>query len=262
MFENRQLPVVKITPDGSLNAYIRRVNSIPILTLEEENELTERLWKHMDFAAAQKLVLAHLRLVVKIAQTFRSYDLPMQDMISEGNIGLMKAVQKFSPNVGCRLATYAVWWIRSTIQEYILNSLSLLKVSTRAMKQKLFYKPSEKKLCNDDKNIPLSPMISLDENHEHYKSALIEVIPSNETCHADVIIENDERNSRNNILQQGIKNLNEREKNILYRRRLKEQPDKLSDIAKEYGVSQERIRQIEEKIIEKLKTFVAKSECA
>jgi RNA polymerase sigma-32 factor len=260
MIENRHLPVVKITPDGSLNAYIRKVNSIPLLTLEEENELTERLWQNMDFAAAQKLVLAHLRLVVKIAQTFRSYDLPMQDMISEGNIGLMKAVQKFSPNVGCRLATYAAWWIRSTIQEYILNSLSLLKMSTRAMKQKLFYKPSERQQSDGDKNICMSPMISLDETNDN--TALIEVIPSNETCHADVIIDNDEKNGRQNILQQGIDSLNERERNILYRRRLKEEPDKLSDIAKEYGVSQERIRQIEQKIIEKLKGFVAKSEYA
>lgn len=258
IIKNRQL--IKVTQECSLNAYIRQVHSIPVLTLEEENELTERFWRNMDFAAAQRLVLSHLRLVVKIAQTFKSYELPIQDMISEGNIGLMKAVQKFSPSAGCRLSTYASWWIRASIQEYILNSFSLLKVSTKAMKKKLFYKLSQtrdaiKKLLEvEDNALSNSHCLSLDLQNDTHQS-LVECIPSTDKCHAEEIIEREEKLIQNQLLKKGIDNLNDREKDILYRRRLKEIPDKLGDIAKEYGISQERIRQIEQRVIEKLRNF-------
>lgn len=252
-----------LTSGDSLNAYIRQVNAIPILTLEEENELTERFWKYMDFAAAQRLVLSHLRLVVKIAQSFSSYNLPMQDMISEGNIGLMKAVRKFAPSVGTRLSTYAIWWIRAAIQEYILNSWSMIKSSTKSLKQKLFCKLSQTKNAiaklseNEEKNIPLSNLqvISLNDDYDG-QNALISFIPSEQTCHANDLIESQEKNIQHKALQNAIETLNDREKNILYRRRLKETPDKLSDIAKEYNISQERVRQIEEKTLQKLKKFV------
>ena len=257
--KNRQL--IKVTPDCSLNAYIRQVNSIPILTLEEENQLTERFWTKMDFAAAQRLVLSHLRLVVKIAQTFKSYELPIQDMISEGNIGLMKAVQKFTPTVGCRLATYASWWIRAAIQEYILNSFSLLKVSTKAMKQKLFYKLSQtkeaiKKLSErEEEPLPNLQVLSLDSQTNESAQSLVEFIPSTDKCHAEEMMEQEERLIKQQLLQKGINSLNDRERDVLYRRRLKEEPDKLGDIAKEYGISQERIRQIEHKVMDKLRSF-------
>ncbi len=259
IIKNRQL--IKVTPECSLNSYIRQVHSIPVLTLEEESELTERFWKHMDFAAAQRLALSHLKLVVKIAQTFKSYELSMQDMISEGNIGLMKAVQKFTPSVGCRLATYASWWIRAAIQEYILNSFSLLKFSTKAMKEKLFYKLSQtrdaiKKLSErEDNSLPNLHCISLDVQNNDTNQSLVEFIVSPHECHAQKIMARQEELIQKKLLEKGINNLNDREKDVLYRRRLKEIPDKLGDIAKEYGVSKERIRQIEQRVIEKLRSF-------
>lgn len=264
MIEKRNLPVV-LASDSSLNAYIKQVNSIPVLTLEEESDLTEKLWKNMDFAAAQRLVLSHLRLVVKIAQSFKSYELPMQDIISEGNIGLMKAVQKFSPAVGCRLATYASWWIRAAIQEYILNSWSMIKVSTNAMRQKLFYKLKQTKDCITkfagfvvEDELPLTQLqtVSLDEQKSDSNSlTLMDTIPSNDRSHTEMLIAYEEQNEQKRLLQQGISVLNEREKDILYRRRLKKIPDKLGDIAKEYGISSERVRQIEERILSKLRSF-------
>lgn len=266
--EKKQTIAATLTPDSSLHAYIKKVNGIPILTLEEENELTERFWKEMDFAAAQKLVLAHLRLVVKIAQNFKSYDLPMQDMISEGNMGLMKAVQKFSPSVGSRLATYASWWIRAAIQEYILSSWTMVKVSTNAMKRKLFYKLQQTKHCimnfarmPEEEGLTLTQLqpISLDApKSDQNNYLLIDTIPSDEFSHAEKLIAYDEDQKRKHLLQKEMKNLNEREKNILQRRRLKKVPDKLGDIASEYGISPERVRQIEEKIITRLRAAALK----
>ena len=259
LVKNRQL--IKAISPCSLSAYIKQINSIPILTIEEEDELTDRFIKQMDFAAAQRLVLSHLRLVVKIAQTFKAYALPMQDMISEGNIGLMKAVRKFSPGIGCRLATYASWWIRAAIQEYILHSFSLLKVSTKAMKEKLFYKLSRTKdvitkfsECKGN-ILPHLQVLSLDSQISDGTQSLVSFIPSTDKCHAEELIEKEEKFIQQQLLDKGIKSLNNREKDVLYRRRLKEIPDKLADIAKEYGVSQERIRQIEQKVIDKLKSF-------
>jgi RNA polymerase sigma-32 factor len=264
MIETRNLPVV-LASDGSLNAYIRKVNSIPILTLEEENNLTERFWKHMDFGAAQKLVLSHLRLVIKIAKSFKSYDLPIQDIISEGNIGLMKAVQKFSPDVGCRLATYASWWIRAAIQEYILNSWSMIKVSTNAMRQKLFYKLRQTKdyitklagfVKEEDLQLAQIQTVSLDEPMSDGNSlVLMDTIQSQDDSYPEMIMKKEEDKERKELLQKGIEELNDREKDILYRRRLKQIPDKLGDIAKEYGISSERVRQIEDRVMSKLKTL-------
>lgn len=258
MIEARNFLVPNISPDSSLHAYIQQVNSIPMLTLEEENELTERLWKNIDFAAAQRLVLSHLRLVVKVAQGFRSYNLPMQDMISEGNIGLMKAVQKFTPNLGTRLSTYAIWWIRAAIQEYILNSWSMVKVSTKAMKEKLFYNLSRaKKAISQVNNFNLHNLQTVSLNdYEDDKAPLLEQISSNEICHSEAIIARQEKSVQSKLLHEAMKTLSEREKDILVRRRLKNTPEKLSDIAKEYGISQERVRQIEEKIMIKLKRLV------
>lgn len=260
LIKNKQL--IKTISQSSLSAYINYVNSIPILTIEEEDQLTENFVNKMDFAAAQRLILSHLRLVVKIAQTFKSYALPMQDIISEGNIGLMKAVRKFSPSIGSRLATYASWWIRAAIQEYILHSFSLLKISTKAMKQKLFYKLSRskdaiKKLSeNEEETLPNLQVLSLDSQINDSAQSLITFIPSGDKCHAEEIIEKEEQLIQQQLLEKGINSLNNREKDILYRRRLKEIPEKLADIAKEYGVSQERIRQIEQRVIDKLRSFV------
>jgi RNA polymerase sigma-32 factor len=261
LVKNRHL--INTTANCSLSAYIQYVNSIPMLTLEEEEELTERFINKMDVAAAQRLILSHLRLVVKIAQTFKTYSLPIQDMISEGNIGLMKAVRKFTPSIGCRLATYASWWIRAAIQEYVLHSFSLLKVSTKAVKQKLFYKLSRtkdaiKKLSeNEEENLSQLQVLSLDSQlNDDTQSSLLTCLSNQDKCHVEEIIEKEEKLIQQKLLEKSILCLNDREKDILYRRRLKHSPDKLVDIAKIHNISPERVRQIEQKTIEKLKQSV------
>jgi len=259
----KNIHLINTTHDCSFSAYIKHVNSIPILTLEEEEELVERFINKMDFAAAQRLILSHLRLVVKIAQTFKTYALPMQDIISEGNIGLMKAVRKFAPSMGCRLATYASWWIRAAIQEYILHSFSLLKVSTKAVKQKLFYKLSQTRDAinkiseHEDEDLSRLQVLSLDSQINNDGQSLITFIPSAEKCHAEAIIEKEEKMLQQELLEKGITCLNDREKDILYRRRLKSSPDKLVDIGKIHNISPERVRQIEEKTIEKLRQLLS-----
>ncbi len=275
--------MITCTTDGSLQSYMKQVYSIPVLTIEEEGELTERWWKGGDIAAAQRLVLAHLKLVVKVAQNFRSYELPLSDMISEGNIGLMKAVQKFNVNMGCRLATYAIWWIKAAIQEYILKSWSMLKVSTSIMKKKLFCKlraakdnimQLNKKISSiedayeaDVETITYSAdptllqlrAISLHQpiSHDDEGATLLDsVISDDAISHEDVLISNQEKQIQTQLLSNSVKKLTDREKDILYRRRLKTKPDTLTVLSEEYGVSTERIRQIEERIIQKLRKFV------
>ena len=252
--------IVKIKADDSLNAYIRKVNAIPILTLEEEQTLTSKLWQDINFSAAHKLVLSHLKLVVKIAQNFKSYNLPMKDIISEGNIGLMKAVQKFSPAVGCRLSTYATWWIRAAIQEYILNNWSMLKISSTQIKKKFFYNLKKTRECLyklvgvDDDSIGYLQPVSLDEVSLS-GSNLLSQIESPDSNHDEKIIGFHEHNDRLERVKDGITKLTIREKDILYRRLLKQIPDKLSILAAEYSISKERVRQIETTIIKKLQKF-------
>jgi RNA polymerase sigma-32 factor len=150
-----------LNQSDSLSSYFNKVQAIPLLSYEEEKALVEKL-EYRDVAAAHKLILSHLRLVVKIAKNFQSYDLPMQDIISEGNLGLMKAVQKFSPKLGCRLSTYASWWIRASIQEYILGSWSLIKIKSKNLKEKLFYKfQKHQDACDDLYNFKTYFLIEL-----------------------------------------------------------------------------------------------------
>jgi RNA polymerase sigma-32 factor len=273
MLTQKNNMLIRYTSEESLQAYIKQVHSIPILSEKEEEELAERWWKYEDIAAAQKLVLAHLRLVVKIAQSFRSYELPMPDVISEGNIGLMKAVRKFNTKMGCRLATYASWWIRAAIQEYILKSWSMLKVSTSIMKRKLFCK-----LCNTQEKITslisgkksdntsdkgeelLSNLriISLHQptSHNDEDAILMDKITNDDHISPeDKLISRQEDDMKATLLQNGIAKLSDREKDILYNRRLKTKPTTLESLSIKYGVSQERIRQIEGRVIEKLRNF-------
>ena len=278
------LPV--LSSEGSLALYLQEIKKFPILTAEEEFMLAKRYKEHGDSDAAHKLVTSHLRLVAKIAMGYRGYGLPVTDLISEGNVGIMKAVKKFDPDKGFRLATYAMWWIRAQIQEYVLHSWSLVKIGTTAAQKKLFF--NLKKLKNQLKSIDddtLSPdnireianrldvkeaeVIDM-ENRLYTKDHSLNtpvsqeadvewqdmIIDENDT--QDIIFENkNEYNYRKNLLTKALDILNPREKEIIKLRRLSEKPKKLEELSQKYKISRERVRQIEEKAIEKLQKEIS-----
>jgi len=279
------LPV--LASEGNLAFYLQEIKKFPILSAAEEHMLAKRYKDHDDTEAAHKLVTSHLRLVVKIAMGYRGYGLPITDLISEGNLGIMRAVKKFNPDKGFRLATYAMWWIRAQIQEYVLRSWSLVKIGTTAAQKKLFF--NLKKIKNQLKAINqgnLSP-----ENVREIASRLdvkeAEVIEMDNRLYAsdqslnkrinddigsewqdmlidendtqDVIIENkDEYNFRKDLVFKSMKVLNLREKEIIKLRRLSDKPTKLKELSQKFKISRERVRQIEEKALEKLQKEVAK----
>ena len=279
------LPV--LASEGNLAFYLQEIKKFPILSAAEEHKLAKRYQDNGDTEAAHKLVTSHLRLVVKIAMGYRGYGLPITDLISEGNLGIMRAVKKFNPDKGFRLATYAMWWIRAQIQEYVLRSWSLVKIGTTAAQKKLFF--NLKKIKNQLKAINqgnLSP-----ENVREIASRLdvkeAEVIEMDNRLYAsdqslnkrinddigsewqdmlidendtqDVIIENkDEYNFRKDLVFKSMKVLNLREKEIIKLRRLSDKPTKLKELSQKFKISRERVRQIEEKALEKLQKEVAK----
>ena len=279
-----QLPV--LSSEGNLAIYLQEIKKFPILTAEEEYMLAKRYKEHGDTEAAHKLVTSHLRLVAKIAMGYRGYGLPVTDLISEGNVGIMQAVKKFDPERGFRLATYAMWWIRAQIQEYVLHSWSLVKIGTTAAQKKLFF--NLKKLKNQLSSIDsgdLSPENAreiatrlnvkegevLDMNNRLFsgdQSLNVQVgdegdtewqdmlVDSNET-HDNLIANKDELKYRKKIFEQAIEILNEREKEIITLRKLQEKPVKLEELSKKFNISRERVRQIEEKAFEKLQKQVS-----
>ena len=279
-----QLPV--LSSEGNLAIYLQEIKKFPILTAEEEYMLAIRYKEHGDTEAAHKLVTSHLRLVAKIAMGYRGYGLPVTDLISEGNVGIMQAVKKFDPERGFRLATYAMWWIRAQIQEYVLHSWSLVKIGTTAAQKKLFF--NLKKLKNQLSSIDsgdLSPENAreiatrlnvkegevLDMNNRLFsgdQSLNVQVgdegdtewqdmlVDSNET-HDNLIANKDELKYRKKIFEQAIEILNEREKEIITLRKLQDKPVKLEELSKKFNISRERVRQIEEKAFEKLQKQVS-----
>jgi len=279
-----QLPV--LSSEGNLSIYLQEIKKFPILTADEEYMLAKRYKEYGDTEAAHKLVTSHLRLVAKIAMGYRGYGLPVTDLISEGNVGIMQAVKKFDPERGFRLATYAMWWIRAQIQEYVLHSWSLVKIGTTAAQKKLFF--NLKKLKNQLSSIDsgdLSPENAreiasrlnvkeaevLDMNNRLFsgdQSLNIQVgdegvaewqdmlVDTNDT--QDKIIANaDELSYRKKIFEQAIEILNDREKEIIKLRKLKDKPVKLEELSKKFNISRERVRQIEEKAFEKLQKQVS-----
>jgi len=279
------LPI--LSNEGSLATYLQQIKRFPILTAEEEYMLAKRYKEHGDTKAAHKLVTSHLRLVAKIAMGYRGYGLPVTDLISEGNVGIMQAVKKFDPEKGFRLATYAMWWIRAQIQEYVLHSWSLVKIGTTAAQKKLFF--NLKKIKNqlesiDDGN--LSPenvreianrldvkevevtnmesrLFSGDQSlnvHLGYEGDtewqdLIE----DERETQDKIYENtNEHKYRKKLFEKALIVLNEREKEIIKLRRLRDKPKKLEELSQQFKISRERVRQIEEKALEKLQKEILK----
>ena len=279
-----QLPI--LSSEGNLSIYLQEIKKFPILTADEEYMLAKRYKEYGDTEAAHKLVTSHLRLVAKIAMGYRGYGLPVTDLISEGNVGIMQAVKKFDPERGFRLATYAMWWIRAQIQEYVLHSWSLVKIGTTAAQKKLFF--NLKKLKNQLSSIDsgdLSPENAreianrlnvkeaevLDMNNRLFsgdQSLNIQVgnegdaewqdmlVDSNDT-QDNIIANTDELLYRKKIFEKAIKVLNDREKEIIKLRKLKDKPVKLEELSKKFNISRERVRQIEEKAFEKLKKQVS-----
>ncbi|MBS56722.1 MAG: RNA polymerase sigma factor RpoH [Rickettsiales bacterium] len=279
-----QLPV--LSSEGNLSIYLQEIKKFPILTAEEEYMLAKRYKEHGDTEAAHKLVTSHLRLVAKIAMGYRGYGLPVTDLISEGNVGIMQAVKKFDPERGFRLATYAMWWIRAQIQEYVLHSWSLVKIGTTAAQKKLFF--NLKKLKNQLSSIDsgnLSPenareiatrlnvkeaeVLDMDnrlfagdqslnvqvgeEGDAEWQDMLID---SNET-QDNILANSNELSFRKKIFEQALEVLNDREREIINLRKLKDKPVKLEELSKKFNISRERVRQIEEKAFEKLQKQVS-----
>ena len=279
------LPV--LSSEGGLALYLQEIKRFPILTAEEEYMLAKRFKEHGDNKAAHKLVTSHLRLVAKIAMGYRGYGLPVTDLISEGNVGIMQAVKKFDPEKGFRLATYAMWWIRAQIQEYVLHSWSLVKIGTTAAQKKLFF--NLKKLKNQLESIDegnLSPenvreiakrlnvkeaeVVSMENRLFSGDQSLNVQIGTEEKTEwqdiikddrktQDTIIENiNEFDYRKNLLEKAMDVLNPREKQIIKLRKLAEKPKKLEELSKHFEISRERVRQIEEKAMEKLQNEILK----
>jgi RNA polymerase sigma-32 factor len=271
-----------MSPDGGLSRYLSEIRKFPMLAKDEEFMLAKAWQEHEDPEAAHRLVTSHLRLVAKIAMGYRGYGLPIGEVISEGNVGLMQAVKKFDPDRGFRLATYAMWWIRASIQEYILRSWSLVKMGTTAAQKKLFFNlrkakseisalqegdlhPDQvstiatklgvlneevismnRRLSGGDASLN-SPMRA-DSESEWQDWLVDDVTPSQEAVVADT----QEKNLRMGLLEDAMTELTDRERHILTERRLKDDPTTLEDLASQYGVSRERVRQIEVRAFEKL----------
>ena len=278
------LPI--LSSEGSLSFYLQEIKRFPILTAEEEYMLAKRYKEHGDAEAAHKLVTSHLRLVAKIAMGYRGYGLPVTDLISEGNVGIMQAVKKFDPEKGFRLATYAMWWIRAQIQEYVLHSWSLVKIGTTAAQKKLFF--NLRKLKNQLGSIDdgsLSPenvreianrlnvkeaevkdmegrLFSGDQSlnvqigHEANTEWQDMIVDDSET--QDKVFEKkDEYLHHKKLFNEALKILNPREKEIIKLRRLRDKPKKLEELSQQFNISRERVRQIEEKAIEKLQKEIS-----
>ena len=279
-----QLPI--LSSEGNLAFYLQEIKKFPILTAEEEYMLAKRFKEHGDTEAAHKLVTSHLRLVAKIAMGYRGYGLPVTDLISEGNVGIMQAVKKFDPEKGFRLATYAMWWIRAQIQEYVLHSWSLVKIGTTAAQKKLFF--NLRKLKNQLTSIDngdLSPENAreiatrlnvkeaevIDMNNRMFsgdQSLNVKFDNETETEWQDMLVDknetqdqvlenNNELNYRKKIFNEALSILNDREKEIIKLRKLSEKPMKLEELSARFKISRERVRQIEEKALEKLKKEVS-----
>ncbi len=277
------LPAIPaLGPDVSLNRYLAEIRKFPILAPQEEYMLAKRWQEHQDPEAAAKLVTSHLRLVAKIAMGYRGYGLPVSELISEGNIGLMQGVKKFEPEKGFRLATYAMWWIRASIQEFILRSWSLVKMGTTAAQKKLFFNLRREKAriaafedgdltpdqvteiatrlgVNENEVVSMNRRMAMggdaslnsplrDEGEGEWQDWLADDTPA----HDVLIAESEESALRHALLNEAMADLNDREKHIITERRLRDDPLTLEELSQQYGVSRERVRQIEVRAFEKL----------
>lgn len=270
----------------NLKKYLDEVYKIPMLTEEEEIKYA-KLKEEGDLNAAKILISSHLRLVVKIAFLYQKYGLPIMDMISEGNIGLMKAVKDFDLSKGCKLSTYAMWWIRASIQDYILKSWSLVKIGTTVNQKKLFFNLSkvknkileynQKSLTNEnikyianELSVPEDDVVFMEKrmskkdvslnkisnNTDDGNRELIEFLPSKYSTPENILISRDKNKKSKNLMKEAMSLLDDREKDIIYNRKLKDSPLTLKELSDKYNISGERIRQIEENALKKMKKYI------
>ncbi len=273
--------LINVAPEGNLSRYLQEIRKFPMLSPEEELDLSRRWRDSEDVAAANKLVTSHLRLVAKIAMGYRGYGLPVGELISEGNVGMMQAVKRFDPDRGFRLATYAMWWIRAAIQEYILHSWSLVKMGTTAAQKKLFFnlrrlkgqmqaiedgdlQPEQVAKIARMLDVPEQDVVSMNrrlaapdnslnapvraDSEGEWQDWLVDESESQEAVMAD----QEEFSGRKALLNFALRTLNERERHILIERRLKDNPTTLEELSQQYNISRERVRQIEVRAFEKL----------
>ncbi len=282
MSTNLPQSIPALGSEAGLNRYLAEIRKFPLLAPEEEYMLAKRWQEHQDPEAATRLVTSHLRLVAKIAMGYRGYGLPVSELISEGNIGLIQGVKKFEPERGFRLATYAMWWIKASIQEYILRSWSLVKIGTTAAQKKLFFnlrrmksqmqavddgdlQPDQLAKIATDLGVSEDDVVSMNrrmakggdtslnaplraDGEGEWQDWLEDQTPIQDTIVAD----REEAQMRHALLGEALMQLNDRERHILTQRRLAEEPQTLEDLSREYGISRERVRQIEVRAFEKL----------
>ncbi len=272
---------IPMATEGNLSRYLQDIRKFPMLAPEEELALARRWKDEGDERAAHKLVTSHLRLVAKIAMGYRGYGLPVGELISEGNVGMMQAVKRFDPERGFRLATYAMWWIRAAIQEYILHSWSLVKMGTTAAQKKLFFNLRRLKAqmsaleegdLKDEQvakiahtlQVPEQDVVSMNRrlsSPDHSLNAPVRADSEGEwqdwlvddgESQEEELAEREDMTNRRDLLAGALKTLNERERHILIERRLKEEPTTLEELSQQYNISRERVRQIEVRAFEKL----------
>ncbi len=272
---------IPMAPEGNLSRYLQDIRKFPMLTPDEELSLAKR-WKEAgDEPAAHKLVTSHLRLVAKIAMGYRGYGLPVGELISEGNVGMMQAVKRFDPERGFRLATYAMWWIRAAIQEYILHSWSLVKMGTTAAQKKLFFnlrrlkgqmaaleegdlQPEQVAKIAHSLQVPEQDVISMNRrlaSSDHSLNAPVRAdsegewqdwLVDDQETQEEELAEREDMSNRRQLLNHALKTLNDRERHILIERRLKDEATTLEELSQQYSISRERVRQIEVRAFEKL----------
>ena len=285
MAKSMNLPMIA-SGEGSLNRYLQDIRKFPMLAPEEEFMLGKRWKEHQDPKAAERMITSHLRLVAKIAMGYRGYGLPIGDVISEGNIGLMHAVKRFDPDKGFKLATYAMWWIKAQIQEFVLRSWSLVKIGTTSGQKKLFFnlrkmkgriqaleegdlRPEHVKYIAKNLGVQEAEVVSMNrrlmgdaslnaplrsdtDGDGEWQDWLVDDTDSPETAYA----QNEEAGQRNDMLSVALKSLTEREREVIQARKLQDEPATLEDLSQKFGVSRERIRQIEVRAFEKLQKAV------
>jgi RNA polymerase sigma-32 factor len=277
-----------VSSEASFSMYLREINKIPSLTKEEEFLLAKAYLETQDLEAAHKLVTSHLKLVAKIAMRYRNYGLPITELVSEGNIGLMQAVKKYDPDLGYRLSTYSMWWIKASIQEYVLKSWSLVKIGTTSAQKKLFFSLSKikHKITNmysrsvnegdyqaiaDELGVTLrevnemsqrlsGPDLSLNRtvnnDSDNSGSEMLELLPELKPSQEDILSRRQILGNKTQILSEALGELNEREVQILTARKLNDSPLTLDTLSSQYNISKERVRQIETKAFEKVQNYV------
>lgn len=290
MARTAALPV--LSSDSGLRRYMQDIQKFPVLTADEEYALAKRWTEDGDAAAAHQLVTSHLRLVAKVAMGYRGYGLPVSELIAEGNIGLMQAVKKFEPDKGFRLSTYAMWWIKASIQEFVLRSWSLVKMGSSAAQKRLFFNlrkvkkrlklidehkslsADEIRLIASELDVSEQDVIDMDNRMSANDKQLNARIGGDEGAewgdmladeredHETLLADHEEYAQKRSLMLEAIATLNERERDIITERQLNDEPLTLEELSERYGISRERVRQIEARALEKMATFVSKATLA